>query len=203
MYSSQRRNLEAELTTLLAQRDYCGAATSALKGYGSEILSLMAALHRNTEDAKDAFSLFCEALWKGLPGFEGRSSFRTWAYTIAHHASCRFREKQHGNREVVVSVSEFDQMAAALTTTWSRLRKQVGSRVERLRGRLDPDDQMLLILRVERELDWRDLARVMNHGKDLDDPTLMRESARLRKRFQSIKEQLRDMARREAPTSGD
>ena len=34
-------------------------------------------------DAEDAFQESLTAAWKGLPGFEGRASFRTWLYRIA------------------------------------------------------------------------------------------------------------------------
>jgi hypothetical protein len=40
-------------------------------------------------------------------------------------------------------------------------------------------------------------------GEALDDAALKRESARLRQRFQSVKERLREMAKREGLTAGD
>ena len=36
-------------------------------------------------DAEDAFQESLTAAWKGLAGFEGRASFRTWLYRIATH----------------------------------------------------------------------------------------------------------------------
>jgi RNA polymerase sigma-70 factor (ECF subfamily) len=62
-------------------------------------------------------------------------------------------------------------------------------------------DRMLLILRVDRELSWRDLARVVLGGS----PTpveLEREAVRLRKRFQLVKERLRAGLREQARRSG-
>lgn len=37
----------------------------------------------STTDAEDAFQESLTAAWKGLAGFEGRASFRTWLYRIA------------------------------------------------------------------------------------------------------------------------
>ena len=57
---------------------------------------------------------------------------------------------------------------------------------------------MLLILRVDRRLEWVEIARVLAGDDGLvDDTSLKREAARLRKRFQIVKDRLRDMAKRE------
>jgi RNA polymerase sigma-70 factor (ECF subfamily) len=68
-----------------------------------------------------------------------------------------------------------------------------------VREQLEPDDQMLLILRVDRQLEWRDLALVMSTRDHcptarLDDAALDREAARLRKRFERVKAELKDLA---------
>jgi RNA polymerase sigma-70 factor (ECF subfamily) len=173
------------------------AATLALETYGSEIYALFFALHRDESQASEMFSLFCEQLWKGLRGFEGRSTFRTWAYTVAWHAVSRWRTQERSRREVLLEDdSEFARLADRVrTTTQSRLMREKRSRLRELRETLPEEDQAILILRVERELDWRDLARVLHQGEPLDEAGLQRESARLRKRFQAIKERLRALAK--------
>jgi RNA polymerase sigma-70 factor (ECF subfamily) len=66
------------------------------------------------------------------------------------------------------------------------MRTDVKQGVAKLRERLDPDDQTLLILRVDRDLSWREVADVMGLGEPA-----------LRKRFERIKTRLREMAREE------
>jgi RNA polymerase sigma-70 factor (ECF subfamily) len=184
---------DARLMDSLGQGRVADAATFALETYGDEIYSLMAALHRNDSDASEVFSHFCEELWTGLSGFEGRSSFRTWAYTVAWRASARYRARER--REVLVSDSEFRRLADRVrNSTQSRLAREKRNRLRELRETLPAEDQTILILRVERELDWRDLTRVFHDGAALDEATLDRESARLRKRFQSIKDRLKKLA---------
>lgn len=54
------------------------------------------------------------------------------------------------------------------------------------------------MLRVDRQLAWTDLARVLHEDDDaaLEGKALEREAARLRKRFQLVKERLYEMGRR-------
>ena len=56
--------------------------------------------------------------------------------------------------------------------------------IQKLREELTADEQTLLILRVDRGLSWGDVADVMEI-----------ESAVVRKRFERIKDKLRELAR--------
>lgn len=187
---------DGEIVAQLQKGQLREAATGALKLYGSELYALFMSLHRNRADADEAFSLFCERLWQGLGRFEGRSSFRTWVYTVAWHASLRLREHQQARKEVLISDSQFSALALEVrTTTLSRLVEERRTRLQELRETLPAEDQLLLVLRIERELDWKDLARVLNPEVELDEIALARESAKMRKRFQAVKERLRALIR--------
>jgi RNA polymerase sigma-70 factor, ECF subfamily len=192
--SFDHQAFDRRLIESLRQGQVSAAATDAIKIYGPEIYTLLMSLHR--DDADDVFSMFCEKLWKGLPSFEGRSSVRTWAYAVAWSASSRFRSRKAARREVQITDSQIASLAAQVRTeTRSRMRNERRSRLREIRQTLPVEDQLLLVLRVERELDWSELSRVMNPGVELDDDALGRESARLRKRFQSVKERLRELIR--------
>lgn len=189
----------AQLLELLRAGRTAEAATAAIQTYGPEIYALFASIQRNEQDAGEVFSLFCELLWRGLIGFEGRALFRTWIYTIAWNASSRYRAQQRARREELSPDSRLAQLAEEVrVTTMSRLRREQRTTIQALRETLPVEDQLLLILRVERELEWTDLVRVMNPHMELDEATLQRESARLRKRFQAVKERLRELVRTHA-----
>ncbi|WP_203417140.1 RNA polymerase subunit sigma-70 [Jiangella ureilytica] len=48
----------------------------------------------SVQDAEDAVQETLLAAWRGLDGFEGRSSVRTWLYRIATHACLRLSSKR-------------------------------------------------------------------------------------------------------------
>ena len=85
-------DLEARVTALLAEREYRGAATEVIRGYGPRALGYLHRLLGNDADASDAFSMFAEQVWRGMPNFEGRSSVKTWAFKAAWSAAMKIRD---------------------------------------------------------------------------------------------------------------
>ena len=98
----------------------------------------------------------------------------------------------------LASSSVLDEVAGPVRTeTLSYFRTEKRTRLEELRQKLSPEERELLILRVDRGLAWNDLASVLaDDDQRLDEVDVAREAARLRKRFQVLKERLREMARR-------
>lgn len=203
MSTPEREEIERDIRGRADQGDAEGAATAALRAYGREIYSFLLAIHRDEADASDVFSLFAEALWRNLPSFEWRSSFRTWAYEIARRSSLRHRRDARRRAAKIAPLPEgsaLSQVAAqARTETLGYLRTQQRNRITELRESLPEEEQVLLILRVDRGLAWNDLALVMSEDKGarLEGDALKKEAARLRKRFQIVKEKLESLARKE------
>lgn len=177
------------------------AASATLEAYGDQIFSFIAARLRSQSAAKDTFSMFAEDLWVGLPSFSWRCSMRTWCYTLARNAATRMASSpmRRGDRNIPLSRPSIAPFLAAATRTATRAyqRTAVKDRFRALREQLDPDDQMLLVLRVDREMSWTDLAMTMLGDAELSDAVVAREAARLRKAFERLKEQLKRLAEKE------
>jgi RNA polymerase sigma-70 factor (ECF subfamily) len=188
--------VEDEVSRLLRGGDVDAATTAAVRGYGAEVLGFLAAIAPAEADAREAFSEFCEDLWRGLARFAGDSSLRTWSYTIARRALWRVLNDPRRRPERNVSLSAVvDRVAAEVReSTLTHLRTDVKDRFAALRARLPPEEQMLLVLRVDRDLPWRDIARVMHAGPgEPDGAALDRDAAALRKRFERVKARLREL----------
>lgn len=173
------------------------AVSAALKLYGAEIYGLLLGLCRSRAEAEDAFSLFAEALWQSLSTFEWQCSLRTWAYVIARRTAHDLRRKAQRPHVALSQAGEVSALVARIRTDTAPFQKtEAKSRIAELRATLPEDDQLLLVLRLDRGLAWDDLARVFA-GEDADSDALKRESARLRKRFQLVKDRLVEMGRKE------
>ena len=196
MEAREREELERVIREKWEQRDLAAAADAAIRGYGPEIYGFLVAFHRDDEDASEVWSRVTERLWAGLDRFGWHSSFRTWVYAIARNTSIRYRqEKKRRREEALPDGSQVDIAVRIRTDTASWLRTSARDRFAALRDSLPEDDRMLLVLRVDKDLAWNDLARVMlpEDAAPLDEEGLKREAARLRKRFQHVKERLLEL----------
>jgi RNA polymerase sigma-70 factor (ECF subfamily) len=203
MDAQDREKLESDARALCREGDFNAAATLALRGYGPEVFGFLVAVHRSETEASDVFSELAEALWRGLPTFAWESSLRTWTYAIARNVA-RTRRRDAARRErraPRTGDSALEGVAHAVRTeTLAFLRTEKRTRLQALRDSLPEEDRMLLVLRVDRQLAWNDLARVLHEadeGTPLDDAAIAREAARLRKRFQLVKDKLRELAKKE------
>jgi RNA polymerase sigma-70 factor, ECF subfamily len=176
--------------------DYRAAATLVFKEFGPSILSFLGARMRSETATQDVFSMFAEDLWRGLPRFDFRCSMRTWLYLLARNAANRYAVTPHNRAARHVPAEPFVEglVAHARTTTQVHFQTEIKNQVRALRERLNQDDQTLLILHVDRGLPFRELAQVMR-GDLLEGAELTRETAKLRKRFERVKNELRELAR--------
>jgi len=203
MDEAARARLESEVRAHCDARAWDAACTAILRGYGPEVFGFLVAVHHNEAAANDAFSDLAEAIWRSLPNFAWQSSVRTWTYAIARNVSrTRKRDAARLDRRAPrAGDSALEGVAAKVRTeTLAILRTETKTRLQALRDALPEGDRMLLVLRIDRGLSWNDLARVLHEGEEdaeLDDEALTREAARLRKRFQLVKDKLREMAKKE------
>ncbi len=181
--------------------DYAEAASVVIRRYGSEIMGLLATLGPDDATAADAYSLFCERVWRALSSFRFEASTRTWAYVLARRAlvdACR--AKRRGPALVPMSPSQLpDVVERARSTTRPYLQTAHKHRLRALREAMPADDQWLLVLRIDRELPWTEIAKIMSEGEATDDE-LRRTAAALRKRYQRAKARLTEQLSAEKAT---
>lgn len=189
---------EAEIRTRIERGDLDGAVTVALETYASELFGFLWGLARDRAHAEDVFSATCERIWRGLGRFRWDSSFRVWAYRVARNELLRStRETQLARQTIpLTEVSTAQAILARVRTTTPFLeRSEVRDRYAAIRAQLDEDDLVLLGLRIENQLAWSDIAKVM---AATDEPADAKELAALRKRFERLKVKLRELARSSA-----
>ncbi len=186
---------------MVEAKDVDGAATHIVRKYGAEVYGFLRAALASDADADEVFAETCERVWRGLAGFRWQCSVRTWVYVVARNESSRYLRGARQRQDRRASTSRLDEVIAVVRTeTRSALRSSKFDKLRALRDELPVEDRMLLILRVDRDLAWDDIARTLQttdgeeeHGGD----ELRRESARLRKRFQLIRQRLAKRARAE------
>jgi RNA polymerase sigma-70 factor (ECF subfamily) len=186
--------LEQHVRELIAAGDHGGAATEAIRGFGPHVLGYLRSILRDGDDAADAFSQFAEDLWRGIGGFRGASSFRTWAFRIAWCAAMRVRSDAWKRRSRRLMTGEASRLADEVATRSVVRHERRRIALDRVRLSLSAEEQTLLFLRLDQELEWNEVAEVLSaNGKPID-------PAALRKRYERLKERLADKLREEGLT---
>lgn len=173
------------------------AAERILRELGPAIYGLLVSLHGSHDVADEVFSVFSERLWKSLGRYRGECSVRSWTYRVARAASIDHRRVAGRRQAPLVSESPLARVAVQVRTeTATFLRTEKRTALQALRDELSTEDQLILVLRVDRNLAWNELAAVTLEATEaVDDPAaLKRESARLRQRFTGLKKRLRRLA---------
>jgi RNA polymerase sigma-70 factor (ECF subfamily) len=194
-----REVLERRIRAHCASGEKKEAATALLEGYGHELLGFLIGRLRDRDAASEVFSQFTEVLWRELDAFRWESTARVWAYALTRHAASHYIRdaRKRGGREVGLSragpLSELEQKIR--TETLLAARTEGRDKVTQLRESLPVEDQTLLVLRVNRKLEWKEIAQVVTYdGQPVAADVLEKEAVRLRKRYQLIKDKLRRMA---------
>ncbi len=182
----------------LEHQDERRAVTVALEGYGPEVMGFLVAFMRDADAAGDVFSQFCEDVWNGLGRFRWEGALRAWVYAVARHAAVRYRRTSYERRRRPLEQAQaFHEIEERIRTqTVEFLRTENRSAVDQLREQLAPDERALLILRLDRKLAWNEIAEIMaDEGAPRTPEALRRDAATLRKRFERVKDRLRELAK--------
>ena len=188
-------DLDDRIRALLEAGQIEQATELVLRELGPEILGFLSGV-LGDDDGDEVFSAFSEHLWRSLARFQWRCTLRTWTYVIARHEISKFRRGVRRHVEGRVAISELAEILEAVRKTRTTLAADRSRTLVRLRDELPIEDRTLLILRVDRSLSFDEIA--LAFADDLEsfsEDDVKRESARLRKRFQLVKQRLMARAR--------
>jgi RNA polymerase sigma-70 factor, ECF subfamily len=182
-------SVESRAAELVARGHVDEAATAVIEGLGPEILGYLRTVLRDEASANDAFSHFAESIWRGLPGFRGEASLRAWCYRVAWRAVLSEKRDPFRRRRERLETTMASRVAGRVFATTAVELERRSAALERLKATLQPEEQTLLTLRLDRRLSWREVADVLSEGGVAVD------EAALRKRFERLKEKLARAAR--------
>ena len=159
--------------------------------------------------ADEVFSELSFQLWKSFKSFKSRCAVKTWVFLLVHHEIGRFVKGKRRRERGRVPISELEDVVEVVRSRTRPTLVAARTELTRVRAELPLEDRMLLILRMDRELSFKqiallfaaglasldetgDLQELANSGAPelLGDAELKRESARLRKRYELVKKRL-------------
>ena len=158
---------------------------------GPNVYGLLRAIFRKDPlAAHDAFSLFSENLCRSARSWRNDAPLKVWVYAMARNAAITVTRESWRRNRVRLVTKRGEQLAEAEGTRSGVRRARQAGVLEEIRETLDPDEQFLLTLRLDEQLEWIEVAQVLSAAGDEVD------SAAVRKRFERLKDRLRDEVRR-------
>lgn len=192
----ESEKLERTIRERLDAGDARGAATTAIRGYGPQVLRYLRSILGNEDDARDAFAQFAENLWRGLPAFRGTAPFRVWAYRVAWNAASDIRKQPWRTRRQRLATGEASRIAAKVSTSSDERLERRRVELLALRESLSLEDRALVALRIDQGLSWEECAEALSRDGAVVKPNT------LTKRFERIKERLGRLARKRGLLDG-
>jgi RNA polymerase sigma-70 factor (ECF subfamily) len=187
---AEREASERAIRALCEAGQHAEATTAALRSYGVELLGFLRALAGDHDLAGEAFAELGEDVWRGLPKFRWESSLRSWLYQLARNALAQLRRDPRRRIDRNLPLSNAPEVAAVVrTVTRDIQRTEVKDEFRALRDELDPEEHEILLLRLDRDMAWKDIARILGGDDEID-----ARAAALRKRFERAKSRLKKLA---------
>lgn len=117
------------------------------------------------EDAADVTQQIFVQAWRSLGRFEGRSSFATWLFRIAHNAVVDAQRKRHAALSLE-RLPDDEHPTDASGPEEQAIRRENADRLSRALGHLDPEKRALLMLRFAVQLSVTEIAAVTGKRPD-------------------------------------
>lgn len=175
--------LESELAEHCERALFDSATQLLLRGFEVEIRGFLRARTRNRTSLDDVYAVFSEDVWRGLRGYRFEGRLRSWVFTLARNALARHAKSKQRWRERHVS-DDFERTPLPARMSVAHKQERL-ARLPPLLAGLDDADRQLIEQRLLHARPWREIA----HASGAAD--VARESARLRKRFQTLVRTLR------------
>lgn len=157
---------------LLARGERSAALEAVLAAYGAEVFGMIVGVVDKRRIGEQVYADVLARAVQSIGELDSSQPVRLWLYNIAHRALSAHRKRNVGDA----------------TTRTEELRPVVAA----VRRGLNQEDRELLILHVDRALDWSQLARV-ELGGDASTAAIDSEAAALATRFERLIDRMRDL----------
>src|SRR5512141_896286 len=127
-------NMEDEDRALVEAGDLKGAATAFMQRLGGDMLAFLAMRLRDQAAVSEVYSEFTLDFWRGLEGFEWRTTLRGWGYTLARNAANRFQHRRRWEKRLVHTDRTPDLQEERRPSTAPYLRTAIKKRMRALRA---------------------------------------------------------------------
>jgi RNA polymerase sigma-70 factor (ECF subfamily) len=170
-------NPEADDTQLLhrARHGDSSAFHALVDRHAQRLYRLAVSLVGNAVDAEDVVQETFIGAFKGLKGFQGRSSVKTWLTRILVLQAAQFRRSRSRKKTEAMP----DSVAAASKSA------EAGMDIQAALAQLSAEHQQVLVLREFEQMSYEEIAEVLDVPRGTVESRLHRARNEMRERLKS------------------
>lgn len=152
---------EAPVRRLAAANEHRAALAALMEAYGDSLYRYCVALVRDQSLAEDILQMTFLDAFRSLPGFQGRSSFRTWLLGIARHR-CLDAGRRRTRWKRLLGRSDPHEVSGLAVPSATEVFSdpELGPPLEDCLERLSIDGRDSIVLRFRRNLSYDEMATV-------------------------------------------
>ena len=151
-----------------------------MRRYQRTLFSVCTRYLGNERDADDVCQEIMLKVLYGLKNFEGKSKFKTWLYSITYNECITQYRKERRKRRLMDALS-LDPLEEASEADAPKAEERGG--MERWLAHVNPIDREILIMRFVAELEFQEIADIMDMGLSATKMRYKRALDRLREKF--------------------
>ena len=156
-------DLDRALDAFVARRDHRAAAHLLVRRFGDEMFRFCVHAAGTRTDGEDLAQEVLGEACRSLPRFRRHSTVRTWLYRVAWHKVLDYRKRLARQPTLVpidgAQTNEFLRIPGNQENALAVAQRR--KQVSRAYSRLAPRDRMILSLRVDLEMPFHEIARVL------------------------------------------
>ena len=156
-----------------------------MRRYQRTLFNVCARYLGNDRDADDVCQEVMLKVLYGLKNFEGKSKFKTWLYSITYNECITQYRKERRKRRLLDALS-LDPVEEASEDTTPKPEERGG--LDRWLVHVNPIDREILVLRFVAELEFQEIADIMNMGLSATKMRYKRALDKLREKFAGLTE---------------
>ncbi len=195
--------VENRVRELISEKEVRDAAGLALygtvengrsDGYGVRVFGHLRAIMKNDREAKEVFFKFSCVVLEDIAAFRGELSLKSWLYGVAYRVMVEHWKERNTRSEFQFTRNDDRAFhGRASIDRWDE--SPIKDALRQLCSQLPKDEQTILILRIERDMDWYELARVFLDIEEATNAELLQFVMNRRKlRFNRSKEKVHTLA---------
>ena len=116
----------------------------------------------DTDEAEEVTQDVFLAIYRKLPGFEFKSSLKTWVYRITVNRAINHAKKRSKERERMVPYEDTMELSTPANPVNERIERQDQEKIiSKLLDSLNPDQRLCLVLRDFEGLSYEEISEVL------------------------------------------